>query len=81
MRSGQGPLGAYNIRASDSITMSGFLPGTFQLGPLVLRNIGSSIANASFGLGQAGPVFVSTSTLTMNGATYRIRDAWSRRSR
>ena len=49
--------------------MSGFLPGTFQLGPLDLRNVDSDIANASFGLGQSGPVFVSTSTLTMNGAS------------
>ena len=66
---GAGATGSLQIRASDSITMSGFLPGTFQLGPLVLRNVGSSIANTTFGLGQAGPVFVSTSTLTMNGAS------------
>ena len=65
---GAGATGSVQIRASDSITMSGFLPGTFQLGPLVRQNVGSSIANSTFGLGQAGPVFVSTSTLTMNGA-------------
>ncbi len=65
---GAGATGSLQIRASDSITMSGFLPGTFQLGPVVLQNVGSNIANATFGLGQAGPVFVSTSTLTMNGA-------------
>ena len=66
---GAGASGSVQIRASDSITMSGFLPGTFQLGPLGLRNTDSNIANASLGLGQAGPVFVSTSTLTMNGAS------------
>jgi large exoprotein involved in heme utilization and adhesion len=65
---GAGATGSLQIRASDSITMSGFISGTFQLGPVVNRNIGSNIANASFGLGQAGPVSVSTSTLTMNGA-------------
>ena len=66
---GAGATGSVQVRASDSITMSGFLPGTFQLGPLVLQNTSSSIANTSLGLGQAGPVFVSTSTLTMNGAS------------
>ena len=66
---GAGATGSVQLRASDSITMSGFLPGTFQLGPVVLQNVKSGIANTSFGLGQAGPVFVSTSTLTMNGAS------------
>ncbi|HSL01956.1 MAG TPA: hypothetical protein VK901_00275, partial [Nitrospiraceae bacterium] len=65
---GAGATGSLHIRASDSITMSGFLPGTFHLGPVVLQNVQSNIANATFGLGQAGPVFVSTPTLTMNGA-------------
>ena len=64
---GTGASGSVHIRASDSITMSGFLPGTFQEGPLDLQNIGSSIATETFGLGQAGPVFVSTPTLTVNG--------------
>src|SRR5215471_1547837 len=65
---GAGASGSIQIRASDSITMSGFLPGTFQLGPVVNQNVGSDIDNATFGSGQAGPVFVSTPTLTMNGA-------------
>jgi filamentous hemagglutinin family protein len=64
---GAGATGSLHIRASDAITMSGFLPGIFEFGPVVNRNIGSNIANASLGLGQAGPVFISTSTLVMNG--------------
>ena len=78
---GAGATGSLHIRASDSITMSGFLPGTLQLGPLVLQNAGSNIGSGTFGLGQAGPVFVSTPTLTMNGANISIHVAWSRRSR
>jgi len=62
-----GATGSVQLRASDSITMSGFLPGTIQLGPLVQQNVQSSLANATFGLGPAGPVFVSTSILSMNG--------------
>ena len=65
---GAGATASIHIRASDSITMSGFLPGTLQLGPLVLQNAGSNIGIGTFGSGQAGPVFVSTPTLTMNGA-------------
>src|SRR5215472_8557142 len=63
---GAGATGSLQIRASDSITMSGFLPGTFQVGPLVQRNLGSGVTNGNFGLGRVGPVFVSTPTLTMN---------------
>jgi filamentous hemagglutinin family protein len=66
---GAGATGSLQIRASDLITMSGFLPGTFQLGPFVLRDNGSSIANTTLGLGQAGPVFISTPTLTINRGT------------
>ena len=62
---GAGATGSLQIRASDSITMSGFLPGTFQF----VQNLPSSITNTSFGLGQAGPVSISTPTLTMNGAS------------
>jgi filamentous hemagglutinin family protein len=65
---GPGATGSLQIRASDSITVSGSLPGTFQLGPLDQQNVASGISNTAFGLGQAGPVFVSTSTLTLNGA-------------
>jgi large exoprotein involved in heme utilization and adhesion len=65
---GAGASGSVHISASDSITMSGFLPGTLSFGPSVNQNERSNIANASFALGQAGPVFISTSTLTMNGA-------------
>ncbi len=65
---GAGASGSVQLRASDSITMAGFLPGTFQLGPVVQQNISSDIANASYGLAQVGPVFVSTPTLSMNGA-------------
>jgi filamentous hemagglutinin family protein len=49
---GAGATGSLHIRASDSITMSGFLPGTFQ----DVQNLNSNINNATFGLGQAGPV-------------------------
>ena len=66
---GAGASGSLQIRASDSITLSGFLPGTFQIDPLVRRNVSSSISNTSLGLGQAGPIFVSTSSLTMNGGS------------
>src|SRR5215469_11065360 len=66
---GAGATGSVHIRASDSITMSGFLPGTFQLGPEFQQNVQGSIAAGSFGLGPAGPVFVSTPTLTMNDAS------------
>jgi filamentous hemagglutinin family protein len=65
---GAGATGSLQLRASDSITMSGSLPETFQLGSVVLQNVASNITNVSFGLGQAGPVFVSTPILTMNGA-------------
>jgi hypothetical protein len=65
--SGAGATGRLHIRASDSITNSGFLPGTFQLGPVVLRNNESHTSNFTIGVGQVGPVFVSTPTLTMNG--------------
>jgi filamentous hemagglutinin family protein len=65
---GAGGTGSVQLRASDSITMSGFLPGTFQLGPVLQQNILSNIANSTYGLGPAGPIFVSTSSLTMNGA-------------
>jgi large exoprotein involved in heme utilization and adhesion len=65
---GAGASGSVHIRASDSITMSGFFPGIFQPTPVVQRNTNSSISSTSYGLGQAGPVFVSTATLTMNGA-------------
>ncbi len=65
---GAGATASVQIRASDSITMSGFLPGTLQVGPLVVQNAGSNIGIGTFGSGQAGPVFVSTPTLTMNGA-------------
>src|SRR5215831_13735870 len=65
---GAGATGSLQLRASDSITMSGLLPGTFQVGPLVQRNLGSGITIGSFGLGRAGQVFVSTPTLTMNEA-------------
>src|SRR5262249_39074856 len=64
---GAGAAGSIQLRASHSITTSGFLPGIVQLGPFFLQNVGSSIASGTFGLGQAGPVFLSTSTLTMNG--------------
>ena len=67
---GAGATGSIRIRATDSITMSGFLSGTFQLGPLDEQNIGSNIGNGSFGLRQAGPVFVSTPTLTMSGNVF-----------
>src|SRR5215472_6321445 len=66
---GAGTTGSIHVRASDSITMSGFLPGTFQLGPEFQQNVQGSIAAGSFGLGPAGPVFVSTPTLTMNDAS------------
>jgi filamentous hemagglutinin family protein len=66
---GAGASGSVQIRASDSITMSGFLPGTFQVGPLVQRNLGSGVTDGSFGLGRTGTVFVSTPTLTMNDNT------------
>src|SRR5215472_417346 len=66
---GAGATGSLQLRASDAITVSGFLPGIVQLGPLVLQNNNSSIANSSLGLGPAGPVFVSTSTLTLNGGS------------
>jgi filamentous hemagglutinin family protein len=66
---GAGATGSLQLRALDSITMSGFLPGTFQLGPVVQQNVESNISNATFGLGQAGPVSISTPTLTMNGAS------------
>jgi filamentous hemagglutinin family protein len=66
---GAGATGSLQLRASDLITMSGFLPGVFQIGPFVLRNNGSSIANTSLGLGQAGPVFVATPTLTISRGT------------
>jgi large exoprotein involved in heme utilization and adhesion len=66
---GAGASGSLQIRASDSITMSGFLAGTFQVGPVVNRDIGSGISNTTFGLGQAGSVFVSTSNLTMSGTS------------
>src|SRR5215469_7232568 len=59
---GAGATGSLNIRASDSITMSGFLPGSVDQ-----QNVPSNINNVTFGSGQAGPVFVSTSTLTMKG--------------
>src|SRR5262249_55642354 len=55
--------------ASDSITISGFLPGPFQVGPLVQRNLGSSVTDGSFGSGGVGSVFVSTPTLTMSDNT------------
>jgi large exoprotein involved in heme utilization and adhesion len=67
---GAGASGSVQLRASDSITISGFLPGTFQLGPLVQRNLGSGVTNGSFGVGRTGSVFVSTPTLTMNDSTY-----------
>src|SRR5215831_14154129 len=53
---GAGATGSLQLRASDSITMSGLLPGTFQVGPLVQRNLGSGITIGSFGLGRAGQV-------------------------
>ena len=65
--SGAGATGSLHIRASDSITDSGFLLGTIQLGPVVLRNVESHTSNFTFGLGEVGPVFVSTPTLTMDG--------------
>ena len=65
---GTGDTGSTQLRASDSITMSGFLNGTFRQGSLVERNAGSQISNVSLGLGQAGPVSVSTSTLDLSGA-------------
>ena len=64
---GAGATGSLHIRASDSITDSGFLPGIFQLGPFVFRNVESHASTTTLGLGQAGPVFVSTPTLTVNG--------------
>src|SRR5262249_27491843 len=66
---GAGASGSVHIRASDSITISGFLPGTFQVGPLVQRNLGSGVTDGSFGLGGVGSVFVSTPTLTMSDNT------------
>ena len=65
---GTGAGASLQIRASDSITMSGFLPGAFQFGPVALRDVGSNIANVTYGLGQAGQVSVFTSTFTLNGA-------------
>jgi filamentous hemagglutinin family protein len=64
---GAGATGSLQIRASDSIIILGFLPGSFQLGPLDQQNVASGISNTTFGLGQAGPVFISTSTLSLNG--------------
>jgi len=66
---GGGATASIQIRASDSITMSGFLPGILQVGPVVLQNVGSNIDNGTFGSGQAGQVFISTPSLTMNGPT------------
>lgn len=66
---GTGATGSLQVRASDSITMSGSFPGFFQLGPYVSRGGGGGITNLTFGLGRAGPVFVSTPTLTINGGT------------
>jgi len=66
---GAGATGSLQLRASDSITESGFNPGTIQFGPLVVQNNHTSIANTSLGLGQAGPVFVSTSTLAIDNAS------------
>jgi filamentous hemagglutinin family protein len=65
---GAGATGGLLLRASDSITMSGSLPGTFQLGSVNLQNVESNIVNVTFGSGQAGPVSISTPTLTMSGA-------------
>jgi filamentous hemagglutinin family protein len=65
---GAGATGSLHITASDSITMSGFLPGIFQIGPVVRLNSASGTSNATLGLGQGGPVFVSTSILTINDA-------------
>jgi len=66
---GAGATGSLQVSASDSVTISGFFPGTFQLGPLVVQNNHTSVANTSFGLGQADRVLVSTPTLTMNNAS------------
>jgi filamentous hemagglutinin family protein len=44
---GEGATGSVQIRASESIIMSGFLPGAFQQGPLVNLNVSSNIANTS----------------------------------
>jgi filamentous hemagglutinin family protein len=57
-----------HIKASDSITMSGFFPGTFQLGPLLRQNSRSGITNTTLGFGQGGSVFITTPTLIMNSA-------------
>lgn len=65
-----GATGSLRVRASDSITMSGFLPGTLQIGPVPAQNSGSQIANTTVGMGQAGPVFVSTPTLIMNSNAF-----------
>jgi len=65
---GAGAGASLQIRASDSITMSGFLPGAFQFGPVVLQDVGSNIANVTYGSGQAGQVSVFTSTFNLNGA-------------
>ncbi len=52
---GAGASGSIQIRASDSITMSGFLPGTFQLGPLVVQNVRSSISSSHLWFGTSWP--------------------------
>ena len=66
---GAGASGSVYIRASDSITISGFLPGPFQTGPLIQQNLGSGVTDGSFGLGGVGSIFISTPTLTMNDTT------------
>jgi len=64
---GTGATGSLHIMASDSINMSGIRPGTSQIGPLHQENVGSNIATATVGFGQASPVFVSTPTLNLKG--------------
>src|SRR5262249_38138161 len=63
---GSGVTGGVQISASESVTNSGFLAGTLSLGPEGFENISSQITTVGYGGGQAGPVSVSTSTLTMN---------------
>ena len=64
---GSGATGGVQISASESVTNSGFLAGTHSLGPEGFQNINSQITTVGYGVGQLGPVSVSTSTLTMNG--------------
>ena len=52
---GAGATGSIQIRASDSITMSGFLPGTFQLGPVVQQNSWQRHCQCHLWLGTSWP--------------------------